>query len=310
MKVGLIGAGGLLGASLVRAAARTGLDLCPAPRAEVDARDSRTVETWLAAVRPDALIIAAALNGGIQANLAQPADFLAHNAAIALACIGAARRVGVGAVLYCASAALYPLASPQPLREADLFAGAADPSHLGYGAAKALGVRYCQAIREQDGLPYTALLLTNIYGPGQSWDEARSNVVAGLLKRLHQAREDHSPDVSVWGTGAARRDLIFGEDAAEAILTLAQRTDLMAALPDGLVNIASGDEISIRDLALLCARTVGYKGALTFDPTKPEGAARRVLDVSRLQAMGWWARTPLMQGLKATYAELPGRTTG
>ena len=310
MKIGLIGAGGLLGASLVRAAACAGLDLCPAPRAEVVARDSRGVETWLGAVRPDALIIAAALNGGIQANLAQPADFLEHNAAIVLACISAARRARVGVVLYCASAALYPLASPQPLKEADLFAGAADPSHLGFGAAKALGVRYCQAVREQDGLPYTALLLTNIYGPGQRWDEARSNVVAGLLKRLHQAREDRSPSVSVWGTGGARRELVYGEDAAEAILTLAQCADLIAALPDGLVNVGSGDEVSIRDLAQLCAQTVGYEGALTFDPTKPEGAARRVLDISRLQSMGWRARTPLLVGLKATYADLAGRAAG
>lgn|GEM_PF-1828926 len=303
-RIGLIGAGGLLGSSLVMAAQGAGLDLCSAARAEVDARDRGSVEAWLRSQRPSALIISAALNGGIQANLSEPADFLEDNAAIALACLGAARRIGIRNVLYCASAALYPLSAAQPLREGDLFSGPSDPGHLGFAAAKMLGVRYCQAVRQQDDLACTALLLTNIYGPGQRWEEPRSNVVAGLLKRLHQAKHERLPAVTVWGTGHARRDLVYASDAAEAILALATRQDLLERLPDGLINIGSGEDVSIWELARLCSGTVGYEGRLDFDPKKPEGAARRVLDVSRLQELGWRARTPLPEGLKATYASL------
>ncbi len=302
MQVGLLGAGGLLGSEIARLARARGIKLWAVRSAEVDARDDRAVMAWLDMTRPDALIVCAARNAGVHTNIASPADMLEYNARIAIASIGAARQARVPRLLYCCSGAIYATDAQMPCREADAGTGPLEPSHIGYSAAKELGLRFCQAVRAQDGLDYTALLLTNIFGPGQNYDPSRSNVVASLMARIHAAKTAGDSEVVVWGTGDATRDLIFVEDAASAILGLTQ----VAGPVDGTINLATGRETAIKDLAADIAKVVGFTGRLVFDRSKPEGARRRVLDVSRLAALGLAPASSLPDSLRRTYAAYLG----
>ncbi|MFZ4071910.1 MAG: NAD-dependent epimerase/dehydratase family protein, partial [Caulobacterales bacterium] len=240
-KFALLGSGGLLGRHVQELAAENGIDLQAAPRAAVDAQDPAAVRAWLSRVAPDVVIVNAAHTGGVQANLASPATMLADNARVALAGIGEACALGVTRLLYCGSGIVYPADAPQPYRETDAGTGAMDPTHLGYAAAKYLGMQYCEAVRQQHGLAYTALLLGNMYGPGQRWEPARSNVVAGLMRRLHEAKISGAAQVEVWGTGLAKRDVLYARDAAAAVLTIAAAPTLDHAL----INVASGAEVTI-----------------------------------------------------------------
>lgn len=298
--IAILGAGGLLGRRLCAIAADAGWRVEAARSAEVDARDETAVSGWLAARRPDVLFINAAVTGGVHANLASPADYLDANARIALASLAAARRAPGLRVLYAGSAIIYPDAAPQPFTEDAAGSGPLDPTHLGYAAAKLLGVRQCEALRRQDGMDCTALVFTNMYGPGQRYDPARSNVVGGLLRRFHDARTRGDAEVSVWGTGEAERDLLYVDDAARAVIAAAAPGE---GPPEPLLNIASGASIRIRELAHAVARTTGFTGRLTFDASKPEGARRRSFDVSRLHRLGWRAQTSLEEGLRASYAD-------
>jgi GDP-L-fucose synthase len=291
--IGLLGAGGLLGSEIVRQARASGQEISAARSSDVDARNELAVVEWLDTTRPDTLIVCAARNAGVHANIASPADMLSDNARIALASIGAARRLKIPRLLYCSSGAVYPVRAPMPYRESDAGAGPTEESHFGYASAKLLGTRYCQSVRRQDGLDYTALLLTNMYGPGQSYDPSRSNVVASLMARFQAAKLQGDRKVEVWGTGLATRDLIYVSDSASIILALAARP----GPPDGLINIASGRETSIREIAATVADVAGFRGDLAFDPSKPEGARRRVLDITRLDALGLKPRTPLREGI-------------
>lgn len=302
MQVGLLGAGGLLGSEIARQARERGITLSAVRSAEVDARDERAVTAWLDLTKPDALIVCAARNAGVHENIASPADMLEDNARIAIASIGAARRARVPRLLYCCSGAIYATDAQVPSHEEDAGTGRLEPSHAGYSAAKELGLRFCRAVRAQDGLDYTALLLTNIFGPGQNYDPARSNVVASLMARIHAAKAAGDSEVVVWGTGDATRDLIFVEDAASAILGLAQ----VAGPVDGAINLATGRETSIKDIAAAIAKVVGYTGQLAFDRSKPEGARRRVLDASRLAALGLAPASSLPDSLRRTYAAYLG----
>jgi GDP-L-fucose synthase len=292
--IAVLGSGGLLGPRILRLASSRGDRILAARSTDVDARDRSQVSNWLQADKPDVLIITAARTGGVHANLKSPADMLDDNAQIALAAIGAARSEGIERVLYCSSAAIYADTAHLPCRESDAGSGSVDASHFGYASAKLLGARFCSAIRRQDGLDYTALLLTGMYGPGQSYDPSRSHVAAALLARIHRAHQTRAPEVVVWGTGAATRDLLFVEDAAEAVLHLT----LADGPEDGLINVASGRETTIRELAETVADAIGYKGALVFDASKPEGARRRVLDISRLNGSGWAPRYALAEGIR------------
>lgn len=302
MQVGLLGAGGLLGSEIARQARARGITLSAVRSAEVDARDERAVLAWLDMATPDALIVCAARNAGVHRNIASPADMLEDNARIAIASIGAARRARVPRLLYCCSGAIYATDAQMPCREADAGTGSLEPSHAGYSAAKELGLRFCQAVRAQDGLDYTALLLTNIFGPGQNYDPSRSNVVASLMARIHAAKAAGDSEIVVWGSGDATRDFIFVEDAASAILGLAQ----IPGPADSAINLATGRETPIKDIAAAIARVVGYTGRLVFDRSKPEGARRRVLDVSRLAALGLAPASSLHDSLRRTYAAYLG----
>ena len=296
--VGLLGAGGLLGSEIARQANAKGWKLSTVRSYEVDARDENAVLDWLDKTRPSALIVCAARSGGVQVNIASPADMLAANARIAIASIGAARQLKVPRLLYCSSGAIYPPNAPMPYRETDAGAGPTEESHFGYASAKLLGTRYCQSVRRQDGLDYTALLLTNMYGPGQSYDPSRSNVVASLMARFQAAKSQGDERVEVWGTGLATRDLIYVGDSASIILELAAQS----GPPDGLINIASGRETAIREIAETVASVVGFRGDLAFDPSKPEGAKRRLMDATRLAALGLQAKTPLREGIALAFA--------
>jgi GDP-L-fucose synthase len=296
--LGILGAGGLLGSEIARQASAEGLKISAVRSHEVDATNEGAVRDWLETTKPDAMIVCAARNAGVHANIATPADMLADNARIAIASIAAARQLRIPRLLYCSSSAIYPPTAPMPYREIDAGSGPVEESHLGYASAKLLGTRFCQSVRKQDGFDYTALLLTNIYGPGQSYDPSRSNVVAGLMARIEAARLHGEASVEVWGTGDATRDLIYAGDAASIALALAQQP----GPADGLINVASGREISIREVAANVAKVVGFTGSLVFDSSKPEGAKRRSIDVTRLMALGLQARTTLNQGIRQAFA--------
>jgi GDP-L-fucose synthase len=304
LRLAVLGAGGLLGAEVCRRAEARGWTVFAARSAEVDARSEVAVFEWLAKTRPTTIVLCAARNAGIHANIAAPADMLAENTRIALASIGAARRAGAPRLLYCSSTAIYSEDAPLPLQETSVGLGAPELSHMGYSTAKLTGARYCQAVRIQDGLDYSALLLTNIYGPGQSYAPSRSNVAASLLARFHHAKISGADEVIVWGTGNATRDLIFSRDAAEAILMLARDSGPR----DGLINIASGHEITIRRLAETVASVTGFEGRLVFDASQPEGASRRWIDTSRLNAIGWRTETSLEDGLALAYRAFLGQS--
>jgi GDP-L-fucose synthase len=293
LHVGLLGAGGLLGSEIRRQAIARGWKISAARSSDVDAREENAVLDWLDKSRPDALIVCAAKNAGVHVNISSPADMLADNARIAIASIAAARQVRIPRLLYCSASAIYPLTAPMPYREIDAGAGPMEESHFGYASAKLLGTRYCQSIRRQDGLDYTALLLTNIYGPGQSYDPSRSNVVAGLMARFHAASIRGDASVEVWGTGAATRDLIYAGDAASIILALAQQP----GPADGIINVASGRETTIQEIATVVAEVTGFRGRLIFDPSKPEGVKRRAIDVTRLMERGLQSKTSLNEGI-------------
>jgi GDP-L-fucose synthase len=298
IKIGLLGGGGLLGSAIARQAIAQGIALSKTRSKEVDARDERAVSAWLSHTKPDVLIVCAARNAGVHVNLSSPADMLLENARIAIASIGAARQARISRLLYCSSGAIYPIDAPIPYSERYANEGKLESSHAGYSAAKQLGLRLCQAVRLQDQLDYTALLLTNIYGPGQNYDPARSNVVGALLARIHAAKIAGDREVVVWGTGEATRDLIYVEDAASAILGLSKQE----GPEDSVINVATGHEMAIRDIAATIREVVGYTGQLVFDHSKPEGALRRVMDVSRLAARGLTPASSLAVGLRQTYA--------
>lgn len=302
----ILGAGGLLGPRLRAIATNEKLRVEAAGSAEVDARDPGAVFDWLSRTSPDVIFINAAVTGGVHANLASPADYLDANARIALGSLGAARRLPGLRVLYASSAIVYPDVAAQPFTEGAAGAGLLDPTHLGYAAAKLLGVRQCEALRRQDGMDCTALLFTNMYGPGQRYDPARSNVVGGLLRRFDEAKKRGDAEMTVWGTGEAERDLLYVDDAARAVLAAAAGD----TPPDPLMNVASGKSLKIRELADAIARATGFAGRVTFDPTRPEGARRRSFDVTRLHRLGWSAAVPLEQGLSESYADFLRREAG
>jgi GDP-L-fucose synthase len=301
--VAVLGAGGLLGRAIFRAAEAREIPVAAARSADVDAANEGAVRVWLEKVLPDALIVCAARNAGVHENIASPATMLEANARVAVASISAARQVGVRRLLYCSSTAIYSPDIAQPYREADAGTGRLDPSHSGYAAAKLLGARFCQAVRAQYGLDYTALLLGNMYGPGQNYDPSRAMVVPSLISRFHAAKESRADSVGIWGTGEATRDLLFVDDAAEIVLELCTRE----SPADGLINVASGRDTPIRELAEAIRRTTQFEGQIVFDPTKPEGVRRRSIDVSRLAAMGLAAPTSLEDGLAASYIDFCSR---
>lgn len=263
---------------------------------DLDLTDERAVERFFAAEKPSHVILAAAKVGGIAANAAFPAEFLSVNLRIAANVIESAWRHGARKLLYLASSCIYPRLTPQPIREEALLTGALEPTNEAYAIAKIAGLKLCQAYRRQHGFDAIVAMPTNLFGPQDRFDPEAGHVLPALLRRFHEATEAGASEVIVWGSGTPRRDFLHGDDLATACLTLLRNySDEMP------VNIGSGSDISICDLAFLIAEITGYRGAITFDASRPDGTPEKRLDISRMTALGWRPAIDLRSGIEQTY---------
>lgn len=284
---------GLVGSALVRAFRAAGhRNLITRTRQELDLRDQRAVDGFFSQAGPEYVVLAAARVGGILANATHPADFLGENLMIQTNVIHAAWRHGVKKLLFLGSSCIYPKLAPQPLREDYLLTGPLEPTNEWYAIAKLAGIRMCQAYRRQYGFDAISALPTNLYGPGDNFDLQDSHVLPALLRKISNAVDSGSDRVVVWGTGTPRREFLHVDDLAQACLFLLQHYD-----DEAPINVGSGEEISIAELAALIAESGGYRGRFEFDTTKPDGTPRKLLEVSRLAALGWRAEIPLRQGV-------------
>lgn len=296
-RVLLTGHRGLVGSALVRRFTAAGFsNLLTATRHEVDLRDQSAVEAWFDAERPQYVVHAAGKVGGIQANVSRPAEFLYDNLMMGATVLHAAWRAGVEKLLYLGSSCVYPPGCPQPMREEHLLSGPLETTNEAYAIAKIAGVKACQAYRRQHGCRFIAAMPTNLYGPGDNFDPEGSHVVAGLLRKFHEAAQTADPRVTLWGTGSPRREFLYVDDLADACLYLLEHYD--DPVP---INVGCGEDIAIRELADFVRQTVCPAAAIDFDTTRPDGPPRKLLDVTRLHALGWRHRTGLAEGLKTTY---------
>jgi GDP-L-fucose synthase len=289
---------GLAGSAIVRALTRHGYRkiLCRTSR-ELDLRDAAAVRRWFDRARIDYVFLAAARVGGIGANAAEPADFIRDNLQIQTNVIDAAWRSGVKGLLFLGSSCIYPKFAPQPLREDALLTGPLEPTNEAYAIAKIAGIRMCQSYNRQYGTRFLSVMPTNLYGPNDNFDLDRSHVLPALIRKFHEAKRDGLPHVTVWGTGTPRRELLHADDLAEACLFLMNNPPTS----DDIINIGTGQDISIAELAALVQQIVGYGGEIRYDSTKPDGTPRKLLDVSKIRALGWQARIPLKEGIRSTY---------
>ena len=295
-RVFVAGHRGMVGAAIVRALVRAGAGVLTAPWPGVDLRRQAQAEAWLADARPDAVVLAAARVGGILANEARPAEFLYDNLAIASAVIEGARRAGVGRLLFLGSSCIYPREAPQPIVESALLSGPLEPTNQWYAVAKIAGVKLCQAYRRQYGCDFVSAMPCNLYGPGDNFDAEGGHVIPGLIRRMHEAKLAGRSSFAVWGTGRPRREFLHVDDLAAAAVRVLERH-----AGEAPVNVGAGEDITVAELAGHIRDVTGYAGTLTFDPSKPDGTARKLLDVSRMRALGWRPGIGLREGLADTY---------
>lgn len=295
-RVWVAGHGGMVGAALVRRLAREDCEILTVGRAEVDLRRQSDVEAWLADVRPQAVIMAAATVGGIQANDSRPAEFIYDNLAIETNVVHGAWRCGVEKLLFLGSSCIYPRDAAQPMAEDALLTGPLEATNQWYAVAKIAGLKLCQAYRRQYGCDFITAMPANLYGPGDNFDPASSHVIAALLHKAHEAKTAGADSLAVWGSGQPRREFLYVEDLADALVFL-----LQSYSQEAHVNVGAGKDIAIGELAAMIAEVVGFAGDLAFDPSKPDGTPRKLLDVSRLRALGWAPSTTLRDGLAQTY---------
>jgi GDP-L-fucose synthase len=288
---------GMVGSAIVRRLAGVGCETITAGRAEVDLERQEETERFIAARRPDVVIVAAAKVGGIHANDTYPAEFISENLAIARNVIHASYRAGVSKLLFLGSSCIYPRLAPQPMREEQLLTGPLEPTNEWYAVAKIAGIKLCQAYRRQYGVDFISVMPTNLYGPGDNYHPEDSHVLPALIRRFHQAKQDGAPTVSVWGTGAPYREFLFVDDLADACVFVLEHYS-----GEPHLNVGAGAEVTIGKVAELVADVVGYRGTLSFDRSRPDGMPRKLLDSSKLADLGWRARTPLREGLERTYA--------
>ena len=305
-KIFVAGHRGMVGSAIVRRLQAGGYRrILTRPRSELDLSDFGAVQAFLRDERPDYIFAAAARVGGILANSNYPADFIRDNLAIALNLIEGAHQAGVQRLMYLGSSCVYPRDCPQPIREEYLLTGPLEPTNEPYAIAKIAAFGLCEAYNRQFGRQYLRVMPTNLYGPGDNYTIERSHVIPALLRRVHEAKQRGDATLTVWGSGAPRREFLFVEDMADACVFLMERDY------DGpLLNIGVGSDISIADLARLVLRTEGAEMTLEFDASKPDGTPRKLLDVSRLTALGWTARTGLEEGLREAYRSYLAAETG
>jgi GDP-L-fucose synthase len=296
-RVYVAGHRGMVGSAIVRRLAGPCCDVVTASRSEVDLERQDQAERFLADTAPQVVIVAAAKVGGIHANSAYPADFISENIAIARNLIHGAYKSGVQKLLFLGSSCIYPRLAAQPMREEELLRGPLEPTNEWYAVAKIAGIKLCQAYRRQYGVDFVSVMPTNLYGPGDNYHPENSHVIAALIRRFHQSKVEGAPETTIWGTCAPCREFLFVEDLADACVFVLQHYSDEAHL-----NVGSAEEVTIAGLARLVAEVVGYSGRLVFDPSRPDGTPRKLLDVSRLDALGWRSRISLRDGLVRTYA--------
>jgi GDP-L-fucose synthase len=295
----------MVGSAIVRRLASEDADVLTADREAVDLTDRASVDRWFAQEKPDAVFLAAARVGGIYANSTYPADFIADNLAIALNVIGSAHAHSVRKLLFLGSSCIYPKLAPQPMTEDMLLTGPLEPTNEWYAVAKIAGIKLAQAYRRQHGADFISVMPTNLYGPGDNYHPEDSHVPAALIRRFHEAKVAEAPSVVVWGTGRPRREFLAVDDLADAcVFVMKHYSD------DGFLNVGTGEDITIADFAGLVAGIVGYSGQIVFDSTRPDGTPQKLLNVSKLTALGWSARTPLREGLATTYVDYLTRNMG
>jgi GDP-L-fucose synthase len=287
---------GMVGSAIVRRLAAEQCEILTATRQEVDLRRQDDVEAWIAAKRPQAIFIAAATVGGILANSTRPAEFLYDNLTIQTNIIHAARNAGVEKLLLLGSSCIYPRLAPQPLVEEALLTGPLEPTNEWYAIAKIAGIKLCQAYRRQYGCDFISAMPTNLYGPGDNYDLQKSHVVAALQVKIHHAAMQGAPSVDIWGTGTPRREFLHVDDLADALVFLMKNYS-----DEPHINVGTGTDVTINELAALLARIAGYKGTFVHDTSKPDGTPRKVMDVTRLRRLGWTAKMSLEEGLERTY---------
>jgi GDP-L-fucose synthase len=276
-------------------------------RAELDLLDARAVDAFFATERPEYVFLAAAKVGGILANNTYPADFIRDNLILQTNVIEASRQIGVKRLLFLGSSCIYPRLAPQPIREEYLLTGPLEPTNRPYALAKIAGIEMCWSYNRQYGTQYLAAMPTNLYGPHDNFDLRTSHVLPALMRKVVQAKAAGQDSIEVWGTGTPRRELLYSEDLAEACVFLMQLSDggfqqLINNEHAPLINIGTGVDVTIRELAELIARELEFSGELKFDASKPDGTPRKLLDVSRIHALGWHAKTSLPEGIRKTYA--------
>jgi GDP-L-fucose synthase len=304
-RVYVAGHRGLVGAALVRCLTGCGCELITASHSEINLERQDQTEHFLIETKPHAVIVAAAKVGGILANSAFPADFISENIAIARNVIHASYKAGVSKLLFLGSSCIYPRLAPQPIREEELLTGPLEPTNEWYAVAKIAGIKLCQAYRRQHGVDFISAMPTNLYGPGDNYHPQHSHVIAALIRRFHQAKREGAAHTTIWGTGAPRREFLFVDDLADACVFILTRYS-----DEHHLNVGSGEEITIADLAKLVAEVVGYEGKLVFDASQPDGTPRKLLDTSRLIALGWRPRSSLRDGLTRTYSAFLAEVKG
>jgi len=316
-RIYVAGHGGMAGSAICRALKRAGYGnasdggtLLTASRRELDLLDGEAVQRWFAAQKPTVVALAAAKVGGIQANNTYPADFLLDNLKIQNHVIEAAWRSGVRRLLFLGSSCIYPKFAPQPIREEALLTGALEPTNAWYALAKISGIKLCQALRLQHGFDAISLMPTNLYGPGDNYHPTNSHVLPALIRRFQEAADSHAASVTCWGSGTPLREFLHADDLGEACVFALEHWDPAAAdapsddqgVPLAFLNVGTGVDLTIRELAEAVAAATGFQGEIHWDSSKPDGTPKKQLDVSRLAALGWRARIPLAEGLQQAVA--------
>jgi len=294
-RVWVAGHRGMVGSAIVRRLASEACEILTATRAEVDLKDPAAVRAFVGDTKPDAIFMAAAKVGGILANDTQPADFLYDNLMIAANVTEAAHRHDVGKLLFLGSSCIYPKEAPQPIPESALLTGPLEPTNEWYAVAKIAGIKLAQAYRKQHGRDYISAMPTNLYGPGDNFDLQTSHVLPALIRKAHEAKAAGADHITLWGTGTPRREFLHADDCADACVFLMQRYS-----GHDHVNVGSGEDIAILDLARLVCEVVGFTGEIRTDPGKPDGTMRKLMSGETLKAMGWSAKISLKLGVSAT----------
>lgn len=296
-RVWVAGHRGMVGAALVRRLAAEGCEILVAERSDADLRRQADVERWMKANKPDAVFVAAAKVGGILANDTHPADFLYDNLMIEANIIHAAFEAPVEKLLFLGSSCIYPKLAPQPLTEEALFTGPLEPTNEWYAIAKIAGIKLCQAYRKQHGRDFVSAMPTNLYGPGDNYDLNSSHVIPALIRKAHEAKERGDKEMVIWGSGTPRREFLHVDDCADALVLVMQHYS-----DDEHINVGSGEDLTIGELARIVCDVVGFKGEITHDLSKPDGTPRKLMSGDKLRALGWRPRIGLRDGLKDAYA--------